>query len=118
MNYWYLAGPYSKLDHHQANRLHCEAAALLMESGITVLSPIAMGHAITHHGGLGDRDSDWWLAHCKPFVDAAAGCIVLTIDGWQESDGTWTEGRWFMDQNKPVIPMIPGEMPGLSEVSK
>lgn len=111
--FWYLAGPYSKLDHDKANRLHCETAALLMEAGVTVFSPIAMGHAISTHGGLGWRDSDWWLAHCKPLVDAAVGCIVLTIDGWAESHGTWTGARWFEEQGKPVIPMHPGEIPVL-----
>jgi len=111
--FYYLAGPYSKLNHEQANKAHCEAAALLKNAGITVYSPIAHGHAITTIGGLGFRDCDWWLDHCWPFAKAALGCIILTIDGWQESKGTLAEAEWFRDMGKPVIPMMPGEVPDL-----
>lgn len=111
--FWYLAGPYSKLDHEQANKAHCEAAALLTEMGITVFSPIGHGHSIATTGGLGFRDAEWWLDECYPFAKAAKGCIILTLDGWKESYGTTQETNWFLMMDKPIVFMTPGEVPNM-----
>lgn len=105
--YVYLGSPYSKYEagHNAAARVVADAAASLMRRGLVIYSPIAHGHAIAAHG----LPLDWafWKAQCQPLVDAAAGLIVLTMDGWQESVGLQYEIEEFVQAGKPILHVSP-----------
>lgn len=114
----YLASPYSlySAGHEAAYVEACVAAADLIRAGYRVYSPIAASHPIATHGGLDNMDADLWLDQCAPFMEAAAGIVVLMLEGWQESYGVAHEIERFANMDKPIVLMVPGEVPDLSEV--
>jgi len=46
--------------------------------------------------------SDYWVNFDEAFMDACSEMIILTIEGWQESDGIGREIEHFQRQGKPV----------------
>ncbi|MGB0972519.1 MAG: DUF1937 family protein [Mycobacterium sp.] len=103
----YLASPYTN---HPKGRPHafasaCAAAHSLLSQGVVVYSPIAHGHALSTAAGEGalPGTSEFWLAHCRPFLDAAEYMIVLTDDGWKESRGVTYEIGYMHAMGKPVL---------------
>lgn len=115
--YVYLGSPYSKYEagHDAAACVVADAAATLMRRGLVIYSPIAHGHAIAVHG----LPFDWafWKAQCQPLVDAAAGLIVLTMEGWQESVGLQYEIEEFVRTEKPILHVSPAWL-AASEVGR
>lgn len=111
--YWYVATPYSKHPRgtESAYREACEATALLIRAGITVFSPIAHSHAIAIYGGIDPLDHELWMRVDRPMVDAACGCIVVEMDGWQDSRGVAVEIELFSTAGRPIIHMTPGVVP-------
>lgn len=93
MGILYLASPYSHPDDAVVQRRYkmaCRAAAVLIQQGWTVFSPIAHSHPIAETGIVG-RTSDVWitmdleiLAHCERL-------LVLTLQGWEDSVGVAQE---------------------------
>ena len=84
----YLASPYSHPDafvREQRFQSACVAASELMRVGYVVDCPVAHGHSIAQHG----LPTDWsyWerFNHC--FLEMCDEVMVLTLDGWQKSDG-------------------------------
>lgn len=114
MSYWYIASPYSKYagGHDAAFSSVCDQAALLINAGILIFSPIAHTHPIAKLGMIDPLDHDIWMEQDAPFMDAARGLIVLTLDGWMTSKGVQMEIQHFMNADKPVIYMQPGCIPG------
>lgn len=111
--FWYLASPYSKypLGLSAAHFHVCQQAALLIEAGVPVYSPIAHTHPIAQAGGIDPHDHDIWLPAGKPIADAAGGLIVLKLDGWSCSFGISMEIEWFAERERPVVYMEPGVVP-------
>lgn len=113
MSYWYLASPYSQ--HPRGLSAACAevqaAAAALLKAGIPVVSPIAHTHGIAHRPDGSERidplDHGFWMAADKPVADAAAGVIVLALDGWETSVGCRQEIRWFWESGRPVLLVCP-----------
>lgn len=105
--YIYLGSPYSKYEagHGAAARVVADAAAALMRKGLVVYSPIAHGHAIAAYGL--PLSWDFWKRQCQPLVDSAAGLIVLTMDGWQESVGLQYEIEEFVRTGRPILHVSP-----------
>lgn len=105
--YVYLGSPYSKYEagHDAAARVVADAAASLMRRGLVIYSPIAHGHAVAAHGL--PLDWDFWKAQCQPLIDGAAGLIVLTMAGWQESIGLQYEIEEFVRTGKPILHLSP-----------
>ncbi|WP_313666278.1 DUF1937 family protein [Shinella sp.] len=105
--YVYLGSPYSKYEagHDAAARVVADSAAALMRRGLVIYSPIAHGHAIAVHG----LPLDWgfWKKQCQPLIDGAAGLIVLTMAGWQESVGLQYEIEEFVRAGKPILHVSP-----------
>lgn len=105
--YVYLGSPYSKYEagHDAAARVVADAAARLMHRGLAIYSPIAHGHAIAAHG----LPLDWafWKSQCQPLIDGAAGLIVLTMAGWQESVGLQYEIEEFVRTGRPILHVSP-----------
>lgn len=113
MTLWYLASPYSKYRHglEEAFKEVSRQAALLVAEGVPVFSPIAHTHPIAIHGYLDPLDHTIWLPADEPMMHAASGLIVLMMEGWEESYGISVEIAAFQVARKPIIYMVPGEVP-------
>lgn len=110
MSYWYVGSPYTKYPGglEEAFRIACAETARLMLEGFAVFCPIAHTHSVAHHGNIPKKDHDFWMRVDKPMVDAAVGMIILTMEGWQESEGLQQEVEWFRAAAKPVLFLEPG----------
>ena len=113
MTFLYLASPYSKYKHgiHKAHQAACEATALLVQAGIPVFSPIAHTHDVAIYGRLDPLAHTLWMPADRPFMEAAKGMILLTLEGWEESYGVEIEMNYFASARKPVYWMAPGQIP-------
>lgn len=102
--FWYLATPYSKYrDGLEAAFIEASrAAAVLTKAGVGVFSPIAHTHPVAVHGGIDPLDHAIWLPADAPMMEAAAGLVVVKMDGWQESYGIGGEIKAFKQMGKPI----------------
>ena len=87
----YLACPYTHED-AAVRQLRAEratrAAALLMQFGDWVFSPITYGHAVAqymnnHNSGL------YWIKHMLPYMSICDHFYVLKEEGYNNSVGIW-----------------------------
>jgi len=78
----------------------CRAAAKLMRLGHVVFSPIAHGHSIAAFG----LPTDWrfWEPLDREQVIRCDEVVVLTLDGWEASEGVQAEIRIAAELDKPV----------------
>lgn len=110
----YLASPYTRLADtlglDEAARIVALAAGCLMDEGCVVFSPIAHGHAVATAFDFDKKDQGFWMAQCYPVAYAANVCVVLKMDGWQESSGVKAEVDFFKAHGKPVIYVEPSEL--------
>lgn len=113
MSYFYLATPYARYreGHNAAFEEACKQAAILMQAGLPVFSPIAHSHPISLHGEFENTEHEFWMNVDRPFMDAAHGIIVCMMDGWQASRGVKYEIQTFERAGKPVHWMAPGHVP-------
>lgn len=118
MELWYLASPYSRYvgGTENAFREAAEATAALVRAGYKVFSPIVHSHVVAHAGRFDPLDCAMWLEQDEPFMKAAAGIVVLMLEGWQESVGVSHEIERFAQMDKPIVLMVPGEVPDFSGV--
>jgi hypothetical protein len=112
----YLACPYShpnwqtRLDRFDAS---ARAAAMLIRKGLVVYSPITMTHPIDvalaeNQGSMG---SDYWCDFDESFMDVCTEMLILTLDGWRESNGIRREIAYFEKQGKAISLMsLEGEI--------
>lgn len=114
----YLASPYSRYSGGTENafREAAEATAALIGAGHKVFSPIVHSHIVAQAGNFDPLDCAMWLEQDAPFMEAAAGIVVLMLDGWQDSVGVKHEINRFAEMGKPIVLMVPGEVPDLSVV--
>jgi hypothetical protein len=112
-HFFYLATPYSKYvgGIEAAFRMAAEQAAVLLENGVPVYSPIAHSHPIAIYGGLDPYAHALWMKACEPFMNQAAGIVVLMAAGWEESKGIGMEIEHFKKAGKPVFFMLPNMVP-------
>lgn len=103
--FWYLATPYTKFTHgtEAAFKHACKSAAVLIESGLRVLSPIAHCHPIATHGDIDPLDGPFWQAQLAPMMEAAMGLLVVMMPGWNESAGVAIEIQAFEKMRKPIV---------------
>ena len=85
----YLATPYNHADpavrqwrFEQVNR----AAARLMAQGLYVFSPISHTHPVALVGAL-PPGWDYWQAYDRAILECCRALYILTLPGWQESQG-------------------------------
>lgn len=104
---WYLATPYTKyyLGHDKAFEDASFIAGKLIAAGVPIFSPIAHSHPISKYAMMRDDDYTIWLPLDHHFMNAAAGCIVAMMDGWETSHGVREEIQTFIEQGKPVLYM-------------
>lgn len=102
--FWYMATPYTKYAEglNAAFIAACNAAAGLMERGIHAYSPIAECHALAFTANLDPTDHALWMRHLAPMVKAAHGLLVVTMPGWEVSDGVKHELNEFGRLGKPI----------------
>lgn len=114
----YLASPYSRYSGGTENafREAAEATAALIGAGHKVFSPIVHSHIIAQAGNFDPLDCAMWLEQDEPFMEAAAGIVVLMLEGWDRSVGVTHEINRFAEMGKPIVLMVPGEVPDLSGV--
>jgi len=110
--YFYIASPYSKWDGglDDAARVVSEIAGRLIQHGLPVFSPIAHSHAVSTAAKMDFLSHDIWLPADKPLMDAAAGLIVVDMDGWQISHGVNFEISQFREAEKPFWLLDPVEL--------
>lgn len=90
----YLASPYSHADAAvRRKRFHdvCEATAQLLRLGHRIFSPIAHSHPLAETGHTPATDLDFWLRLDRAILAASAELWILTLPGWQQSDGISVE---------------------------
>jgi hypothetical protein len=109
--YQYLATVYSKhpLGLDIAWREACHHAAQFIKAGIPTFCPIAHTHPIAMHGLLNPYDHDIWLPADRPLMEAAAGLVVVTSEGWLDSVGIAAEIEYFNAARKPIVYWQPGD---------
>lgn len=104
--YIYVATPYTKYKAgiDDAAEIAAAVTADLFNQGFkTVFSPIIHSHVICGFGDIDPYDGDLWQIADKAFVDAAAACIVVKMDGWEESRGVQHEISEFTKAGKPIV---------------
>jgi hypothetical protein len=107
---FYLASPY----HHERvavrrrrYRETVRAAAGLMARGTRVFSPITHNHALVETGLINagaDYAARWrfWRLYDFAMLGRCDGLLVLTIPGWQQSQGVNAELREARRLGQPV----------------
>ena len=110
-NYLYLATPFSLYPegHKSAFDLACKQAAILMDKGINIYSPIAHSYPISLYSK--DHQKVDWLAMDEPLVKNSTGLILLLAESWQKSAGMKQEMVWATEAGIPIINMTPGIIP-------
>lgn len=108
----YLASPYTN---HPEGRAEAfvrtrQLAQILLLRGVVVYSPVVHGHPLGgvvkqdgDHMGTVPMTSEFWLAHCRPFLDAANHMLVFMDEGWKESRGVTYEIGYMHARRRPVV---------------
>lgn len=100
----YLASPYSHSDPMVVGRRFkqaCRAAALLMEQGEFVFSPIAHSHPIAMEGNL-LTSWEYWRKYDREFIGMCDRFMVLKLHGWEGSNGIQDEISEAMDRDRKI----------------
>lgn len=114
MKFWYLATPYTNYPRGQdaAYIEACRNHAKLLAAGVPTFCPIAHTHTASHYVPNSMRtDHQFWMDADRPFMAAAVGLIVVTMDGWTASRGVAEEIASFQAMHKPIFHMEPGIIP-------
>ena len=115
----YLASPYSHPDpaiREARFQVACQTAAELIRIGEVVFSPIAHSHPIAAYG----LPSDWrfWERHDLEHLARCDEVVVLTLDGWRDSEGVQREIRIARGLRKPLRYLDPPGTVTLAHVAK
>lgn len=100
----YLGSPYTKYEAglDAAFRDVSAFAAMLLQDGVRVYSPIAHTHPIAIYGNLDPRNHDIWMPFDQAMMDAADAMCIADMSGWRESYGVQFEIAYFRAAGKPV----------------
>lgn len=108
----YLASPYSHSDpaiRRRRFKATCRAAARLLRAGLDVFSPIVHSHPIAACG-LDAMDQEFWKRVDRPFLAWCDMVMVLTLDGWRQSQGVNAEIAQARAAGKPVSFVSPADL--------
>lgn len=100
----YLASPYSHADPEVMEARFeavCREAAVLMEHGLHVYSPIAHTHPIAVRGDL-PKEWPYWEAYDRVMLAASTEVYVLQLEGWDASKGVSAEIEIAREMGLPV----------------
>lgn len=102
----YLASPYTHEDKRVEERRFwqtVEATALLISSGLIVISPIIHSHFLyKQYPELVDGDAMFWKTFNEKLLHKCDSLLVLKLDGWQDSIGIHYEVGQAVSEYKPV----------------
>ena len=103
---YYLASPYAAyhLGKEAAAKEAARIAALLLDRGMVVYSPITHSHQLAHHMD-NHTDHEFWLRADIPFMEASRELIIAPMEGWRASRGIRFEVEWF-DRFKRIDPYL------------
>ena len=90
-------------------------AAFLVKENIPCYSPIAHTHPVALYGGIDPYSHEIWLKADKPFMDAAAGLVVVKMEGWGSSYGIHQEVNAFAAAGKPIVYLDWESTPAVNE---
>lgn len=106
----YLASPYSTHNSVWPTSLrytqNLRVLATLTSHGEMVISPIVQGHILAQFmrdSGLPLPSYEWWIAWSKELLAGCDGIYVLTLDGWEDSQGVCGEITFAKKLNLPII---------------
>lgn len=109
---YYLASPYSH-DNSLVRQLRYEAviytASELTKDGFRLIEPIGMCHQQSLQHGM-PTGYEFWKTRDRGFIDVCDVVIVLTINGWYESEGVTDEILHAKETGKPVYYLNPGDI--------
>lgn len=95
---------------HMRYRLVSAAAGYLVAAGNIVFCPIAMTHSMAIEGGIDPGFAPWQKLD-EFYLERSDIFAILTISGWESSDGLAHERQYMDSIGKPTI-YIPGEFAG------
>lgn len=101
----YLASPYSHHDpevREERYRQACYTTAALMRNGHLVYSPIVHSHPLTRHPYGLPTTWDYWRTLDEAMLSRCQELLVLTIYGWEDSEGVMAEVRLAKNLGIPV----------------
>lgn len=102
---YHVATPYTKY-HAGIWPAYKEAARItgnLLKRGYDVFSPIVHSHPLAFYGDIDPLDHKFWMAVDAPFMAGCDALIVVTMPGWNESDGVAAEIFEFKKRGKPIF---------------
>ena len=105
--FWYMASPYSHPSAYVRDaraRAARDATYGALRQGYVCFSPIHATHDIAVAHSL-PKDAEWWKQYNARYLDAAAGVIVLMLDGWRESVGVKWEIE-YADRSPYPLPVL------------
>ena len=104
----YLASPYShdnpRIREQRFNEV-CKAAAVLMQQGLFVFSPIAHSHPIAQYGL--PTNFEYWQKYNDAWMECCSKLFILTIGGWTTSKGIAGEILMAEKLSKPIYLLLP-----------
>ena len=93
MSFVYIASPYTHTDPEvmldRYNKVK-HATAVLLGKGVQVYSPILHNHQMALDHDM-PKESDFWRRHNYAMLSKATYLYVLTLDGYEESQGVKDE---------------------------
>ena len=104
----YLASPYTHPDPRVREARYdaaCRATVEFVRAGHAVFSPIVYSHPLVKYG----LPTDWsfWMSFDLDHLRRCEELVVLTIDGWQESQGVQAELDLARTLTLPIRYLIP-----------
>jgi hypothetical protein len=100
----YLASPYSDPNPNIMQLrydLVCEACAGLAKMTLVVYSPIAHWHPIATKYNL-PKSHHFWRSHNYTMIRLCDQFLILTIDGWEASEGIKDDKKYALGKEKLI----------------
>jgi hypothetical protein len=108
----YVSSPFSKFDggHWRAFVAAARSTASLLRLGVHAYSPIVHGYPLCMYGGIKAVNHEFWMDADRPMMELAQGMIVLTLPGWEVSEGVIEEIKAFTVAGKPIVHVKPEDL--------
>jgi len=116
--FWYMASPYTRYFRGEAQAAHdaIAHAALLVEYGVNVFTPVGHSYAL-EVASQGRVSWGRWLELDFAILRGACGLIRLKLPGWSESKDMNKEENFAKQVLKiPVVRMVPWPVRGSAEL--
>ena len=96
----YIASPYSNNPEYNYKRnKEITLALMLLYSNEVFYNPICYGHQFREQ--IGDNYEAWFI-HNIAYMKVCKEMVVLTLKGWEQSEGVKSEIEYFKRNNKKI----------------